>query len=164
MGTIAISRGFRNGVAALGLMAAASIPLAQAQVAAPPDQDGAPAAKAKTAKKAAGGPTIFGKWSGQLTQVGNEKTPLKIELSITGRGAETKYPDIQCTGKLTRAGSSKTYVFFVEIIATGRADKGGRCPDGTITVARQGDNLVLDWFGSIENNLIVNYGTLSKAQ
>ena len=41
-------------------------------------------------------------------------------------------------------------------------DKGGRCPDGTITVARQGDTLVLTWFGSIQGKPIVAYGTLSK--
>ena len=52
--------------------------------------------------------------------------------------AETKYPDLDCVGKLTRVGSSKSYVFFVEIITKGQADKGGRCPDGTITVARAG--------------------------
>ena len=51
---------------------------------------------------------------------------------------ETKYPDLDCLGKLTRVGSSKSYVFFVEVITKGQADKGGRCPDGTITVARHG--------------------------
>ena len=55
-----------------------------------------------------------------------------------------------------------SYVFFIEIITKGRVDKGGRCPDGTITVARQGDTLVLTWFGSIQGKPIVAYGTLSK--
>jgi hypothetical protein len=53
-------------------------------------------------------------------------------------------------------------VFFVEIITKGAVDKGGRCPDGTITVARAGNDLALFWFGSIEANTIVAYGTLSK--
>ena len=39
-----------------------------------------------------------------------------------------------------------------------------RCPDGTITVARAGNDLALFWFGSIEANMIVAYGTLSKRQ
>jgi hypothetical protein len=41
-------------------------------------------------------------------------------------------------------------------------DKGGRCPDGTITVARAGNDLALFWFGSIDANTIVAYGTLTK--
>jgi hypothetical protein len=48
------------------------------------------------------------------------------------------------------------------IITKGAVDKGGRCPDGTITVARAGNDLALFWFGSIEANTIVVYGTLFK--
>ena len=107
------------------------------------------------------GPSIVGNWSGQLTQVGSQ-TPYKFELVIGPRGAETTYPDLDCTGTLTRVGASKSYVFFVEIITKGAVDKGGRCPDGTITVARAGNDLALFWFGSIEANTIVAYGTLSK--
>ena len=104
------------------------------------------------------GPSIVGNWSGQLTQVGSQ-TPYKFELVIGPRG---RYPDLDCTGTLARAGASKSYVFFVEIITKGAVDKGGRCPDGTITVARAGNDLALFWFGSIEANTIVAYGTLSK--
>jgi hypothetical protein len=107
------------------------------------------------------GPSIAGNWSGQLTQVGSQ-TPYKFELVIGPRGAQTTYPDLDCTGMLTRVGASKSYVFFVEIITKGAVDKGGRCPDGTITVARAGNDLALFWFGSIEANTIVAYGTLSK--
>jgi hypothetical protein len=38
------------------------------------------------------------------------QTPYKFELAISAIGAETKYPDLDCTGKLSRVGSSK-YVF-----------------------------------------------------
>ena len=107
------------------------------------------------------GPAIAGNWSGQLTQI-NSQTPIKVELAISAKGAETKYPDIDCTGKLIRSGSSKSYVFFIEVITKGRVDKGGRCPDGTITVARQGNNLAVGWFGNIKDNLVVAYGTLAK--
>ena len=60
--------------------------------------------------------SIVGNWSGQLTQIGGQ-TPYKFELVIGPRGAETTYPDLDCTGTLTRVGASKSYVFFVEIIA-----------------------------------------------
>jgi hypothetical protein len=49
--------------------------------------------------------------------------------------AETRYPDLDCAGKLTRAGSSRSYVFFVEIITKGQGDKGGRCPDGRFALS-----------------------------
>jgi hypothetical protein len=154
----------RTCAAALFLAMLAAIGPATAQF--PPSTDdnpplaGTPKAK-KGAPPAAAGPSIAGNWVGTLTQVGST-TPYKFELSINAKAAETKYPDLDCTGKLTRAGSSKSYVFFIEIITTGQADKGGRCPDGTLTVARQGDDLALGWFGSIQGNTVVAYGVLKK--
>jgi hypothetical protein len=104
---------------------------------------------------------ITGTWIGQLTQVGSD-TPHQFEIAISASGAETRYPDLDCVGKLTRIGSSKSYVFFVETITKGQADKGGRCPDGSVTVARQGYKLALRWFGSVQDDAVVAYGTLSK--
>src|SRR5215471_11474125 len=66
------------------------------------------------------------------------------------------------TGELTRVGSSKSYVFYVEVITKGQAEKGGRCPDGTITLARQGNDLALGWFGTAQGSTVVAYGTLKK--
>ncbi|MBV8108404.1 MAG: hypothetical protein JOZ26_23180 [Hyphomicrobiales bacterium] len=135
-------------------MVAASAP-AIAQF--PPAPDDQPAAKGKRAAAS----SINGNWSGQLTQVGSQ-TPYKFELAISAKGAETKYPDLDCSGKLTRVGSSQSYVFYAEAITKGQADKGGRCPDGTITVVRQGDDLALGWFGSVQGTTVVAYGTLKK--
>jgi hypothetical protein len=53
-------------------------------------------------------------------------------------------------------------VSFVEIIIKGRADKGGKCRDGSVTIARQGDSLSLVWFGSFQDSVVLAYGTLSK--
>ena len=147
--------------AALILAMVAAIAPATAQF--PPAPDDKPLAGTPKGKKgaAAGGPTVNGNWAGELSQVGSQN-PYKFEIDITARGAETKYPDLDCVGKLTRVGSSKSYVFFVEVITKGAADKGGRCPDGTITVARQGDDLALGWFGSVQGNTVVAYGTLKK--
>jgi hypothetical protein len=158
----------RIGAAALGLALAVAVVPASAQFPQTPDdqsQDNPPLAGTPKQKKApptgGPGPSIAGTWTGQLSQVGSN-TPYKFEIAITARGAETKYPDLDCVGKLNRVGQSKSYVFFVEIITKGQADKGGRCPDGTITVARQGDELALGWFGSIQGNTVVAYGTLKK--
>jgi len=159
-------RAFISCATALVLAMAATIAPATAQIPPPPPTSAPPEATPRlvgTPKKKATppGPAIAGNWSGQLSQVDGQ-TPYNFELAISAKGAETKYPDLDCTGKLTRAGSSKSYVFFVEIITKGQAEKGGRCPDGTITVARQGDHLALSWFGSIQGKTIVAYGTLSK--
>ena len=89
-------------------------------------------------------------------------TEYSIKVSISARSLETEYPELNCTGKLTRIGQSKSYAFFVEIIANGRNDKGGRCPDGAIVMARNGDDLVVSWFGSIQGHTVIAYGTLKK--
>ena len=151
---------FRCFAAALALALVAVVAPASAQF--PPAPDDTPLVGTPKGKKAAaGGPNVTGNWAGELSQVGSQ-SPYKFEIAITARGAETKYPDLDCIGKLTRAGSSKSYVFFVEIITKGQAEKGGRCPDGTITVARQGNDLAVGWFGSIQDSTVVAYGTLKK--
>jgi hypothetical protein len=143
-------------------ISAADAPTA-AQSPSPPWPNSAPPQTTAPQKKAAppAGPSIAGNWIGQLNQEGGTG-PYTFEISITAKGGETKYPDLDCIGQLTRVGQFKSYVFFFEAITKGQADKGGRCPDGTITVARQGDNLALSWFGSVRDDLIVASGTLSK--
>jgi hypothetical protein len=159
-------KGLRSCAVALVLATAAAIVPATAQFPPTPDDPSAPplagTPKGKKAPPSAAGPSIIGGWTGQLTQVGSSN-PYKFELTITTRGAaETKYPDLDCVGKLTRVGSSKSYVFFVEVITKGQAEKGGRCPDGTITVARQGGDLAVGWFGVVQETTVVAYGTLKK--
>jgi hypothetical protein len=128
----------------------------------PDDSQDSSAASPKSKKVAAtNGPNIGGSWIGQVTQIGSE-TPYKLELKVNAAGGETRYPDLDCTGKLTRVGASKSYVFFVEVITKGATEKGGRCPDGTMTIARQGDGIAVGWFGAFESNTIVAYGTLKK--
>jgi hypothetical protein len=106
------------------------------------------------------GPKIDGNWGGQLAQL--DGTAVNFELVVTANGGYTKYPDLDCTGKLRQTGSSKSYAFFVEIVAKGRADKGGRCQDGSVTISRRGDKLTLVWFGNLQDNVIFAYGTLSR--
>src|SRR6267154_2705857 len=97
----------------------------------PPPSDapvGAPKTKTPVAtpkkKGTQPGPGITGTWNGELNQVGST-APYKFELSITDKGAETKYADLDCVGTLTRVGQSNSYVFFTETITKGQADKGG---------------------------------------
>ena len=120
-----------------------------------------PSAPTGSNPPAAMGPAVAGKWSGQLTQIGS-RSPYTVELAITAKSAESKYPDLGCLGKLIRVGASKSYVFFIEVITKGAAIKGGRCPDGTVTMARSADKLALEWFGNIESDMFIAYGTLSQ--
>jgi hypothetical protein len=155
---------FRYLAAVVVIAATAAIAPAIAQFPpAPDDPQDQPVGTPKGKKAAAGaGPNVAGNWVGQLSQIGSQN-PYKFEISITSRGGgDTKYPDLDCTGKLNRVGSSKSYLFFVEVITKGQADRGGRCPDGTITVARQGNDLAVGWFGSIQDTVVVAYGTLKK--
>src|SRR5260370_1222086 len=61
-----------------------------------------------------------------------------------------------------RVAAWKCYAVIIDISRKGAASKGGRCPDGTIPLARAADNLALLWFGSIDANTIIAYGTLAK--
>jgi hypothetical protein len=156
-------KGLRTCAAVLIFSVAAVVAPAIAQFPPTPDDPADQPAGTPKGKKGAtaAGPNIVGTWAGELAQVGSQ-TPYKFEIAITAAGASTKYPDLDCLGKLTRVGQSKSYVFFVEVITKGQAEKGGRCPDGTITVARQGNDLALGWFGSIQETTVVAYGTLKK--
>jgi hypothetical protein len=158
-----MTKAFRHGAAALALVMFTAIGPATAQSPAVPDQQDAPPAGSPKGPKAspAAAPVIAGNWIGQLTALGGS-TAVNFELALTASGGETRYPDLDCTGKLRRIGSSRSYVFFVEIITKGRADKGGRCRDGSVTISRQGDSLPLVWYGSFPDSVILAYGTLSK--
>ena len=96
-----------------------------------------------------------------MNQVGS-KAKYSVVLTLTATGGETTYPEVPCSGKLTRIGASKSYVFFIEVITQGQRDKGGRCPDGTITVGRAGDNLLWTWFGNVDDEPVLAYGVLNR--
>jgi hypothetical protein len=129
----------------------------------PPSPDTAPPPPpaGRRAPPAAAGPAVAGSWTGPVTQVGSQ-AKYTVMLTLTATGGETNYPESNCSGKLTRIGASRSYVFYVEVITQGHRDKGGRCPDGTITVGRAGDKLAWGWFGSVDDELVVAYGTLTR--
>jgi len=114
-----------------------------------------------SAPRPVAGPAVTGTWSGPVAQVGSE-SKYSIVLKLTTTGGESNYPELNCAGKLTRIGASRSYVFYIEVITQGQREKGGRCPDGTITVARAGDGLAWGWFGSIEGSIAIAYGVLTR--
>jgi hypothetical protein len=108
-----------------------------------------------------GGPSIAGSWSGELSQEGGQEH-YRMDLEIDGKGGQTKYPELKCEGKVIRIGASKSYVFLVEVVTKGSSRTGGRCPDGTMTVATSGNDLSLVWFASIKGDSVIAHGVLSK--
>ena len=64
--------------------------------------------------------------------------PLTNSSSPLGpKGPRRMIPISIAQESLRELASSKSYVFFIEIVTKGGVEKGGRCPDGTITVARK---------------------------
>jgi hypothetical protein len=104
-----------------------------------------------------------GTWTGEVDQPGHE-APFAISITIAASGATTSYPDQGCTGTLTRIGTSGVYVFYVEKITKNRYDatKGTGCLDGTITLAKAGNAVLLSWFGTVDNGLYQASATLTK--
>jgi hypothetical protein len=107
------------------------------------------------------GPAIAGTWSGTVIQV-QSSIEYAVVLEITAHGGQTSYPELNCGAKLTRVGTSTSYVFFVETITRGPVDKNGRCSNGTVTVARAGDKLAWEWFGIVKRDAVVSLGTLAR--
>ena len=105
--------------------------------------------------------SINGGWAGQVSQVGSQ-SEYSVVLTISDKGAQTEYPELNCSGRLTRVGVSKGYTFYAETITKGHAEKGGRCVDGTVTVSRAGDALGYSWFGVVDSTPVVAHSTLSK--
>ncbi len=106
-------------------------------------------------------PALLGTWTGKVTQsdgVGG----FSVVMTISANAAETDYPELKCSGKLTRVGAAKGYVFFTETITRGGKSSGGDCIDGTITVAPASDKLIWGWIGRLNNEALVAWGTLVR--
>ena len=147
-----------GGVLGVAVLAAAcmALPAIAQQSSAPPKQKPAPAKAAPAQAK--GG--ITGAWTGPVTQPGSK--PYSIVMTLQATGGETDYPELQCGGKLTRAGSAGGYTFFLETITRGRLDQGGRCIDGSITVTMAGEQLAWGWVGTHQGKTLVGHASLKR--
>jgi|SRR5688572_26377069 hypothetical protein len=147
-----------GGVLGVAVLAAAcmALPAIAQQSSAPAKQKPAPAKSAPAQAK--GG--ITGAWTGPVTQPGSK--PYSIVMTLQASGGETDYPELQCGGKLTRAGSAGGYTFFLETITRGRLDQGGRCIDGSITVTMAGEQLAWGWVGTHQGKTLVGHASLKR--
>jgi hypothetical protein len=106
-------------------------------------------------------PAVTGTWTGMVQQ-NQGQTGYSVVMTITANSAETDYPELKCSGKLTRVGAANGYVFFTETITRGGKNSGGSCIDGTITVTPAADKLVWGWIGGYNGETYVAWGTLAR--
>jgi hypothetical protein len=106
-------------------------------------------------------PAVLGTWTGTLAQ-NTGQSGYSVVMKITANSAETEYPELKCSGKLTRAGAVNGYVFYTETITHGSVNSGGDCFDGALTVARAGDKLVWGWVGGYKGETFVAWGLLAR--
>ena len=104
-----------------------------------------------------------GTWTGSLTQPGHPKS-YAISVTLAGKTGQTTYPGQNCTGKLTRVGTSGGYAFFTEIITTGKFDPATKagCLDGSLTLQQDGGKLIMAWMTAHDGKAVVAYGSLDE--
>jgi hypothetical protein len=152
-----------------GLARAEDNPTITAQPAPTPDTSVTPtpdtaAVKPKPKPKAAAKPAAqpwVGAWTGTVQQVGRAQG-YPIEITLTAKGGDTSYPGQNCAGKLTKLGADNDYAAFVETITTGKFDPGTKagCLDGSLTLQRSADGVVMTWMTGYSGKAIVAYGAL----
>jgi hypothetical protein len=106
-------------------------------------------------------PALLGTWTGMVAQ-SNGVTGFTVVMTIAANAVKTEYPEIKCSGKLTRVGAAKGYVFFTETITQGGKNSGGDCIDGTITVTPAGNKLVWAWVGAYNGETLAAWSTLER--
>src|SRR5579871_5299543 len=111
----------------------------------------------------AAAPDNTGTWIGKASQVGRSRT-YSVTVTIGKKEATTAYPDLNCTGKLTRIGGSGNYVFYSEAIVNNKFDAAKKtgCLDGAVTLLRSGNSLIYSWIGAFNDKPVVAYATLSQ--
>jgi len=125
----------------------------------------APVVKAKAKPKPAAKPAMqpwVGAWTGTVQQVGRAQG-YPIEITLTAKGGETSYPGQNCAGKLVKLGSNSDYAAYIETITTGKLDPATKagCLDGSLTIERGADGVVMSWMTGYGGKAIVAYGALT---
>ena len=103
--------------------------------------------------------SMSGTWTGRAAQ--NEgSSGYSVVIKLKAKGGTSHYPELNCRGRLTRAGSANGYVFFSEIITEGR----DQCIDGTVTLKITGKTLAWGWVGVDEpsGEIIVAWSNLAR--
>jgi hypothetical protein len=96
-------------------------------------------------------------WTGQVKQ-NNGPYDFTIVMRLSGDGGETEYPELKCSGKLTRVAQSGDYTFYLEKITTA----GVGCIDGAITLVSSKDTLTWGWVGAYQGETLVAWSSLTR--
>jgi hypothetical protein len=104
---------------------------------------------------------MLGTWKGEASQ--NAGTSgYTVILTLTETGATSDYPQLNCSGILTRVGAADGYVFYSEKIDQGGQYSGGTCIDGTVTIAPAEGRLAWGWVGSYGGEVYVAWANLVR--
>jgi hypothetical protein len=100
-------------------------------------------------------------WTGTINQVGRAQS-YAIEVALAAKGGKTTYPGQNCAGTLTKVGSAGDYTFFTESITAGKFDPNTKagCLDGSLTLKKDGAEMVMTWMSSYNGKAVVAYGSL----
>jgi len=107
------------------------------------------------------GSEIAGRWTGIAQQSDGQSYPAVMEFDQAGHG-RSDYPSLDCSGKLSGAGTKGTYQFRETILTEGRAGAAGRCVDGTIRVTVSGNVMKWSWSGEWKGKPITASGTFLR--
>jgi hypothetical protein len=148
-------------VLSIGAGVAAAAPAATTAPAALAAPAAAPKAPVPKPSTATGPVDLSGSWSGSVDQVGREKS-YTMDITLAGKTGQTDYPDQNCAGKLTRVAVSGGYAFFTETITRGKFDAATKagCLDGSMTIQRESEGIVMAWMTTYAGRPIVAYGSL----
>ena len=106
---------------------------------------------------ATAGSDIAGRWTGLVQQSDGQSYPAVMAVDQAGHG-RSDYPSLDCSGKLSGAGTKGTYQFRETILTEGRAGAAGRCVDGTIRLTVSGNVMKWSWSGEWKGKPITASG------
>jgi hypothetical protein len=96
-------------------------------------------------------------WTGVVRQ-NNGAWEFTVVMRLSDDGGETEYPELKCSGKLTRVAQSGNYSFYLEKITTA----GVGCIDGAITLMRTNETLAWGWVGAYQGETLVAWSSLTR--
>jgi len=96
-------------------------------------------------------------WKGAVKQ-NSGASNYTVVMKLSGNGGVSEYPELKCSGTMTRVGQSGAYSFYLEKITT----PGSSCIDGAITLVRSDGMITWGWVGAHKGKTYVGWSDLAK--
>ena len=110
---------------------------------------------------------LFGRFAGTMTEhYGKAPKSYPMTLSFQGDEGYTSYPQLGCSGVLTRLASTlEGYTIYKEQITRGRAGDGagGTCIDGIVILSQSKAVITLGWYASAQGEPLFASARLTEA-